>query len=298
MKYIIEKQKGKILKPCPGQKGYICCGLYVLETALGCPYFCHYCILQNYIPKKNIIFYKGIEKLQKEIKNFKGRRITTGQFSDSLGTENFYPYLQKIYKIIKGKEITLELKTKSTNIKPLLKLKSRKQIIPGFSLNSRDVWREFEEGTVSPEERIEAGKKLQDEGFYLSFHFDPIIYGYNYNEIIDFLTDKIREERVLWISLGVLRYPEKVYWEILKNNKKLLKGEYFPNPDFKYRLYRPLREKIYKEILNQIRKKWKNVFIYLCMENKTLWKNVLGIEMEDKILTEILDKQAGSGLNI
>lgn len=292
MNYKIERQKGKILKPCPGQKGYICCGLYVLKTALGCPFFCHYCALQDYIQKRNIIFYKGIEKLKKEIKDFKGIRITTGQFSDSLALEEFFPYLQKIYEIIRGKKITLELKTKSKNIKPILNLKEKKQIIAGFSLNSKEVWREFEEGTEAPEERIKAAKILQDEGFYLSFHFDPLIYGFSYDEIIDFLTEKIKEERVLWISLGVLRYPEKVYWEILKNNKKLLKGEYFISSDGKFRLYRPIREKIYIEFLKILRKKWKNIFVYFCMENKTLWENALGIEMDDKKLKNILDNLA------
>lgn len=292
MKYKIEIQKGKVLKPCPGQKGYVCCGLYVLETALGCPYYCHYCALQDYLPKRNVIFYKGIEKLKKELKKFKGIRITTGQFSDSLATEDFFPYFEKIYKIIKGKKITLELKTKSTNIKPLLKLKEKKGIIAGFSLNSIKVWKEFEEGTENPEKRIEAAKILQEEGFYLSFHFDPLIYGYSYNEIIDYLTEKINEDKVLWISLGVLRYPEKVYWEILKNNKKLLKGEYFPSPDGKLRLYRPLREKIYKEFLKVLRRKWKNLFVYLCMENKSVWKNVFAIEMDNVKLSNILDRVA------
>ncbi len=292
MAYKIEKQKGKILKKCPGQKGYVCCGLYVLETALGCPFFCHYCVLQNYIQKKNFIIYEGIEKLKKEIKTFKGIRITTGQFSDSLGIEKFYPYLEKIYKIIFGKNITLEIKTKSTNIKPLLKLKSKKQIIAGFSLNSKKVYLNFEEGTASPSKRIEAAKVLQDEGFFLSFHFDPIIHSYSYDEIIDELTEKINEERVLWISLGVLRYPEKVYWEILKNNEKLLKGEYFPSKDGKFRLFRPWREKIYKDFLKKLREKWKKVFIYFCMENKTVWENVFGIEMTDKKLTKILDNLA------
>jgi len=292
MKYKEEEQKGKILKPCPGQKGYLCCGLYVVETALGCPYPCDYCALQSYIEKENIIFYKGIEKLKKEIKKFKDIRITTGQFSDSLATENFYPYLEKIYEIIEGEKITLELKTKSTNIKPILKLKSKRQIICGFSLNSMEVWKEFERKTPSPLRRIEAAKKLQEEDFYLSFHFDPLIYGYHYDEIIQNLTEKIKEEKVLWISLGVFRYPERAFLEILKNNEKLLKGEYFQSKDGKYRLYRPLREKIYINFLKKLREKWKNVFVYFCMENQLVWKNVLGIEMSDQKLKKILDEKA------
>lgn len=294
MKFKFEKQKGKILKPCPGQKGYVCCSLFVIETAMGCPFSCSYCAIQDYIQKKNMIFYKGIEKLEKELKDFNGIRITTGEFSDSLGIEKFYPYLHKIYKIIKGKKITLELKTKSTNIKPILNLKTKKQLICGFSLNSNEVHKKFEENTPDPISRIKAAKELEEKGFYLSFHFDPIISGFSYEEVIEKLTSTINEKNVLWISLGVLRFPEKLYYKFLNDRKKweLVKGEYFQGRDKKFRLYRPLREELYKNIIKKIRKKWKDVFIYLCMENKYVWENVFGIEMDDDKLKNRLDKLA------
>lgn len=294
MKYKFEKQKGKILKPCPGQKGYVCCSLFVIETAMGCPFSCSYCAIQEYIQNKNIIFYKGIEKLENELKDFDGIRITTGEFSDSLGTENFYPYLKKIYKMIKGKKITLELKTKSTNIKPILNLKTKKQLICGFSLNSKEVYKKFEANTPDPISRIKAAKELEENGFYLSFHFDPIISSFSYEEVIEKLTNTINEKNVLWISLGVLRFPEKLYLEFLNDKEKweLVKGEYFQGKDKKFRLYRPLREDVYRKIIKKIREKWKDVFIYFCMENRDVWKNVFGFEMDDNKLKNTLDKLA------
>lgn len=294
MKYKFEKQKGKILKPCPGQKGYVCCSLFVIETAMGCPFSCSYCAIQDYIQNKNIIFYKGIEKLEKELLDFNGIRITTGEFSDSLGIEKFYPYLKKIYKIIKGKNITLELKTKSTNIKPIIEIKTKKQLICGFSLNSNEVYKKFEENTPDPISRIKAAKELEKKDFYLSFHFDPIIYGFSYDEVFEKLTSTINEKNVLWISLGVLRFPEKLYYKFLNDKEKweLIKGEYFQGKDKKFRLYRPLREELYKNIIKKIREKWKDVFIYFCMENKYVWKNVFGIEMDEDKLKNKLDELA------
>ena len=44
--WLVTRQKGAFIKPCPGQKGYCCCNLWVLETALGCPFGCEYCALQ------------------------------------------------------------------------------------------------------------------------------------------------------------------------------------------------------------------------------------------------------------
>ncbi len=286
VKICFEKQRGKFLKPCPGQRGYICCNLWVIEEAMGCPLYCKYCALQTYIPSKNTVLYEGIEKIEREIKSIKGIRVTTGQFSDSLALENYYPYLKKIYEITKNGNLCLEVKTKSINIKPLLELPSRKQIVAGFSLNSKEVWKNFEKYTSNPQKRIKAAKILEKDGFYLSFHFDPLIYNYSYREIIEFLTEKINEEKVLWISLGVLRFPKNF------PSQELLKGEYFPSYDGKFRLYRPLREKIYKNVLKEIRKKWKNVFIYLCMENKSVWEKVFGVVMTNKKLKEILDFQA------
>ena len=45
---LLTVQKGRFFEPCPGTPDYICCGYYVLNTAVGCPYDCTYCYLNTY----------------------------------------------------------------------------------------------------------------------------------------------------------------------------------------------------------------------------------------------------------
>jgi spore photoproduct lyase len=47
---------GEFLKPCPGTKGYICCGYQILNIGTNCPFDCSYCILQAYFNQPSIEF--------------------------------------------------------------------------------------------------------------------------------------------------------------------------------------------------------------------------------------------------
>ena len=54
----------------------------------------------------------------------------------------------------------------------------------------------------------------------------------------------------------------------------ILSEELIHGYDYKLRYPRKIRYKIYKTILDAIRKKFKNVCIYLCMEDKHMWNSL------------------------
>ena len=55
---------GEFLKPCPGTRGYICCGYQILQVGRGCPLDCSYCILQAYFEAQHqVVFINLREKI-------------------------------------------------------------------------------------------------------------------------------------------------------------------------------------------------------------------------------------------
>lgn len=289
--WLLTRQKGAFLKPCPGQKGYCCCNLWVLETALGCPFACEYCALQAYQESGSLVLYANIEDAVREILASGGGRLTTGEFGDSLALEEHFPILPEVVAACREAGATLELKTKSDFIGPLLSLESPANLIIGFSLAPPEAHAQYEKGVPHPLQRIEAAEKLAAKGFRLSFHFDPILPGFNYGPLIEALTAAVPEKSVVWISLGVFRFPKKAFDAILRRNPDthLFKGEYYPSSDGKFRLFRPDREKLFKAVYGLLRARWKEAFVYLCMEHPAVWKNVLGLDMTPNYLTRHLD---------
>ena len=295
--WFITRQKGAFLKPCPGQKGYCCCNLRVLETALGCPFACEYCALQAYQDSRTLVLYANIEDAAPEIRARGGGRITTGEFGDSLALEEYFSVLPEVLAACREAGATLELKTKSDFIGPLMKMEPPANLIVGFSLAPPEAHTRFERGVPHPHRRIEAAARLGLRGFRLSFHFDPILPGFDYGPLIEGLVGTVAERSVAWISLGVFRFPKKAFDAILRRNPDthLFKGEYHASPDGKFRLFRPEREKVFQSVHGLLRSRWKDPFIYLCMEHPAVWKNVTGLDMTPARLSHALDERAGSG---
>ena len=292
--WLIARQNGAFLKPCPGQRGYCCCNLWVLETALGCPFECEYCALQAYQESRSLVVYANIEDAAREILAAGAKRITTGEFSDSLALEEHFPVLPEVLSACRESGAMLELKTKSDFIAPLLKLDSPAGLIVGFYLAPTEAHVMFEKGVPHPYLRIEAAAELARRGFRLSFHFDPILPGFDYGPLIEKLADAVPEKSVAWISMGVFRFPKMAGDAILRRspNTHLFKGEYYFSSDGKFRLFRPVREKLFKQVYDLLRARWPSAFIYLCMEHEAVWRNVMGLTMTPADLAHRLDKIA------
>ena len=297
--------KGEFLKACPGTRGYICCGYRILNIGTNCPIDCSYCILQAYFNKPSLRVFVNLEhelnKIGEVIDSFPDEifRIGTGEFTDSLALDNLTKWSELLPLFFNNKKnVILELKTKTNNIDGLLASPYRERIIVSWSLNSSYISSKEEHGAISIKERLKAAKRCQDEGFIVGFHFDPLIYYHNweadYLKTIDLLVKYIDPQKVIWISLGCLRYIPILKSIIRKRHPgtHILDGEFINALDGKMRYFKPIRLEMYsliKETLN----KWNNdLGIYLCMESTDVWLNSLGWSPEDSDgLKRYLDKR-------
>ncbi len=287
---VLKKFLGRFFQKCPGSPRVICCNYRVINTCFNCLYDCSYCFLRGYLNAFGIVQFTNIDALLREVEQFMQNssnemvyRIGTGEFTDSLMFDQQTGIGEKLIRLAAPFEhIMLELKTKSSNVDHLLNIAPKGNAVLSWSLASERNIRRYERGTAALAERLQAVRKASDADFITAFHFDPVIiydgWQEDYSSLIEALFEVANCERVAWISLGGFRYAPG-FKDVLKNvepDEDMTLEEMFPGIDGKYRYFKPIRIEMYKFLLDRIRKYASKPFIYLCMESRDVWHQVMG----------------------
>jgi spore photoproduct lyase len=296
---------GDILKPCPGTRNHICCGYQILNAATNCPLDCSYCILQSYFHESDLRIFTNIEERLGEVFRLIDTdperifRIGTGEFTDSLALD---PLIGWSDILVPGfstrKNAILELKTKTTNIKGLIALPERRQIVVSWSLNSPTITAREEHGAASLRKRLEAAKTCQGEGFIVGFHFDPLIphpgWQDDYLRTLDLMNQYIDPTRVIWISMGSLRFMPALKSVIEQRHPRtmILDGEFIPGLDGKMRYFKPIRMDLYGFMREHLDSWHTDLGLYLCMESDEVWRKSMSWTPGDSTgLSRFLDNR-------
>jgi spore photoproduct lyase len=281
------EQKGTFVKHCPCSPGAVPCGYFNLNLQTGCPFDCSYCILQAYLENKEQgVFYTNFEAMHEELEKFlagkNAVRIGSGELSDSLAYEMVRPGAARILELFRDfPRAVFEFKTKAVHVRALLAVKETPEnIVVSWSLNPPRLIRGEEWLTPDLAKRLRALAAVQDKGYKVGIHFDPLIlfpdWQKHYRELIRRLAAVIRPERVAWWSLGALRFPPELKKHIFKHRaSQLFWGELIPGRDGKYRYFRPLRLELFGFIRNEIKKQLSGeIPLYLCMEDAPTWREI------------------------
>ena len=277
----IVKENWDFIKPCPGTKDHLRCNYWIFNLGMGCPFDCSYCFLQAYSNFPGIILPSNLNDFFNKFDDFYRKinrriRIGTGEFCDSLALDDITGYSTQLIDFFRNKNVYFELKTKSNNIKNILSSSPSRNIIISWSLNPQIIAEKEEMYSASLENRLEAAKKVQDKGFPVAFHFDPIIHIPNweklYKNLVDTLYEKIQPP-FMWISLGTLRGPRRLkkVAERRFKNSNIFYGELLIGKDKKLRYPKFIRKQIYKSMLKWIRANDAKTPVYLCMEDEEVW---------------------------
>jgi spore photoproduct lyase len=281
--------KGRFLKPCPGTRGYICCGYQILNVGINCPMDCSYCFLQSYINQPSLRIHSNLRDKLDEIGEFidsrprRMFRVGTGEFTDSLSLNYITEWTDFLLPFFsRRKNCILELKTKTSSVASLLKSRYRERIVVAWSLNSPRVVSSEERDTATLKERILAAHDCQKAGFVLAFHFDPLLYypGWleDLEQAVKLLDNYIDPKSIIWISLGSFRYMPALKWAIKRRfpKTKIFDGEFVTGGDGKRRYFKPIRIEMYSQFSERLKKWYKDLGIYLCMESSDVWNQSLG----------------------
>ncbi len=299
---VLTAHRGAFVKPCPGTPSYNCCGLQIIHFGLGCWLDCSYCILQGYLETRNLVLFGNLEKGLEELRTVLDqpdrphKRYCTGEWTDSLLLEDYTGLGRKLVGIFAGRQgVSLELKTKTDNIRPLLGLNHGGRTIISFSVNSPQVSAVEERRAPSLKRRLAAAAEAVKDGYRVGFHFDPLVrtpgWREGYARTVDDIFTAVPADRVAWISLGCFRYlpRHKSVMSRLHPESGLTDEEFILAPDGKMRYPRPWRVEMYSHLLECIRSAAPEACVYFCMESPRVWREVFGFDPGTEGLTARLD---------
>ena len=265
--------------PLPQKETDVVCPHFLeLKWAYGCPFDCAWCYLKGTFRFrlegiKPVI--KDYKKIELHVKKFLEEEsapeiLNTGEIADSLMGENrpkpFSKFIIPIFESQKAHKVLFL--TKSSNIKNLLGLDSHNQTIMSFSLNAIPVADKWEKAPKVMR-RLEAAKKLHEEGFEVRVRIDPMVpvenWEKHYIHLIDLIFNKFSPER---ITLGSLRglqstingCTDKSWVKYLSESSNWGK-----KVDINQRLA------MYKKIISYLNEKYNYSNVALCKETKAIW---------------------------
>ncbi|MFK7993174.1 MAG: radical SAM protein [Granulosicoccus sp.] len=223
---ILARKPGRRILPTP--PGYHIGGKhnYYFSHMLNCIYDCRYCFLQGMYQSANYIVFVNEEDFFADIDNMTKQHegdvwFFSGYDCDSLALDPITGFVNACLSHLEtNKRAHLELRTKSTQIRPLLKHSALPNVVVAYSLSPEPIVRAEEHGTPSLAKRLDALKQLQDNGWNIGLRFDPLLYADNfetlYGDMFKQVFDALDMEKVHSVSLGVFRLPKGFYKKLVR----------------------------------------------------------------------------------
>lgn len=200
---------------------------YYFSHMMNCIYDCRYCFLQGMYRSANYVvfvnyhdFFEAItETAQKHDKE--ETHFFSGYDCDSLALEPITHFIENSLPLFEATpKALLEIRTKSTQIRPLLKTDVIPNVVTAYSLSPKRIAAKLEHKTASPEKRLQAIEALQKKGWKTGFRFDPIIYCKDfekiYGEFFEEVFNRVDIDKLHSVSLGSFRLPTAFYKTLSK----------------------------------------------------------------------------------
>jgi len=252
---------------------------YYLTFENNCPMNCLYCYLREYYKDGAIRFYVNFDDMFKELDGIKNHTVSCGIVNDSLALEKLTGALPVLINYFANREdLTLEIRSKHVDIETLLSIIPTPNVEVAFTFSPQDVIDKYEYKTASLEKRIEATKALQERGYTIGLRLDPLIYIEDFDriycEMIQMIFSRIDIKSISSIGVGSLRYRKGLKKIVNEHHPTdLFLKDFVIGVDGKERYFKPIRLKMYKTIINEI-KKYGDYPIYLGMESESIWNEV------------------------
>lgn len=304
----LSSHRGRMVAQCPGTSGHICCGYQILDLMSNCPMDCSYCILQGYLNNPVITVFTNLSDLIGELENRENQasstffRVGPGELSDSLALDHLTRFSDELVVwFANHKDKILELKTKSDRVGHLLDLRHGGQTVVSWSLNPQSIIDAEEHGAPSLIQRLRGARKCQEAGYPIGLHFDPMIFENSwereYHDMVEQIFEFVDPKRVIWISMGGLRFPPSMRPIIQDrfSGSRILLGELFPGKDGKLRYLETIRVCMFQRMLSWLHEIDPTLFVYLCMETHKVWKAVFGWSPGNTAgLVQVFDQRCGA----
>ncbi|MGB5718782.1 MAG: spore photoproduct lyase family protein [Gammaproteobacteria bacterium] len=223
---LAHKHHGRVLETPPGY------GLggnrnYYFSHMLNCLYDCRYCFLQGMYRSAHYVLFVNYEDFETDMETLLAQSdnepcwFFSGYDCDSLALEPVSAFMQHFLPFFSKRPLAhIELRTKSTQIRSLLKMEPIPNVVIAFSFTPQEIYRELEHKVPTLERRLQAMLQLQQAGWQLGLRFDPLIYqqGYQaqYRRLFQQLFSQLDSEQLHSVSLGTFRLPRSYFRNIVQ----------------------------------------------------------------------------------
>lgn len=225
---------------------------YYASSMMNCYYDCEYCYLQGMYPSGHLVVFvnpevtfDAVDKLLEQHPVY----LCIAYDTDLLGAERFTGLLHKWAEFTRSREnLTVEVRTKSADIAVMEDVAPMKNMIFAWTLSPEEVVSQYEHGTPSVTQRLEAAKKAVDAGWNIRLCFDPMLHVSNFEEAYGNLFSQVKKwfngSEIAGISLGVFRIS-KTYLKPMRKQRQsavtafpftLTDGVYDYGPDLNGRM--------------------------------------------------------------
>jgi spore photoproduct lyase len=265
-----------------------CAKFYKLTAYNNCNFWCEYCYLYLTFRTQPVsTHFINYEKMYDDIVKFDRSRVpkflrvlNLGELGDPLAVDYITGFAKEVIPFMPehAPRTQLLFLTKSDCVDEILGLDHGEQSIVSFSVNTDKVFEQLEHRTPSPDSRLAAAGKAQEAGYEVRLRIDPVILYSTWEKDYVSLVDKIFEfVEPTRITIGEYRpsnglanhissrFPDS---PLLRVNKSLVKE------GTKLRYPRTQRIKMFRTIIEAIRRRGTDVDIALCKEQPQIWKAV------------------------
>lgn len=193
---------------------------YYFSHALNCLYDCRYCFLQGMYRSAHYVVFVNFEDYLEAIdaRIAPGRQtwFFSGYDSDSLVLEPVTGFVASMLPYFaQHPDAWLELRTKSTQVKPLLTHDPLPNCVTAFSFTPERVSRALEHHVPPVGKRIDAMVRLARAGWPLGLRFDPLIYHEDYQagyrDLFRGIFSRVPAQAIHSVSLGPFRLPRNFH---------------------------------------------------------------------------------------
>lgn len=250
-----------------------------------CPYGCAYCYLagtQGVRFSPTVKVFLNLPEILAEVDRVARRlgeptAFYLGKLQDGLALDPLTGYSRQIIPFFAAHPTArLTMLTKSVDVGNLVNLDHQGHAILSWTVNPTAVIEVFETNTPPLEKRIAAMQSVAGAGYPVRAVVMPIIPISGWERIYqEFLTDLLSRVPLQRITLGsICSYPQAMRLterRLGRDNPISLKLDQSRMSDGRCRFPQELREKVYRHLLQTIRRQDADVEIGLCLEEPSMF---------------------------
>jgi spore photoproduct lyase len=223
---ILAQKQGEMVLPAPAGYGFEQGSGFYFSHMLNCLYDCRYCFLQGMYRSAHYVLFVNYEDFREQLlAHFQTQQSASVYYSgydcDSLAFEpvsRFCDYFLPLFA--EHPQATLELRSKSTQVRKLLEFEPLDNCIVAMSLASEASAARWEAKVPALGKRLDALQRLQKAGWKVALRFEPVIAGdrviEEYQQLFSTVFAKLDVGALHSVSLGEFRMPSGFYKQIVR----------------------------------------------------------------------------------